>query len=512
MVFRGRPSKACSRCRQSRLRCDLQTPSCTPCIRAGTQCAGYRDVSTLRIADQTKAVRAKAVAKRRCPPPDGFLECKPFSSHIVHPIPLDLQDLARDFFFANYIYELRVTWAFLCPFSDPLLAPSYLALAIEAASLALLGYQHHSIAARSLSRQKYVAALRQTNKALRCPLIVQKETALVATLVLDLYEKITNSDIKTEDISIAHVQGAMALVRLRGLSAFNNVTGIQILGRILLNSTVTCLQHRLPIPPEIEQMWVLIGMSADPQGLKYRLSGLTLEVANFSAATKNKADGLNDDEKCIRRCIELETAFSELGHDVSADWSYTRHTISLPTSTPTPNDRYLQDDYHVYPSRRLSQIWNIQRLSRILLWEDILSRRNGALGSETHVVRDIIVEICASAPHVLDCHFAARCKLPESEIMKAKAAHQHTNCHVLDAYVTMYPLYVAAWSTYCAGSTREWIVKQFEHMSEHFGIREAALVRDVIESWKKDGESGRSVKRESPWEVYRLLGSYTFAT
>jgi hypothetical protein len=421
-----------------------------------------------------------------------------------------LQHLARDFFFANYIYELQVTWAFLCPFSDPLLAPSYLALAIEAASLALLGYQCHSVAARSLSRQKYVAALRQTNEALRSPLHAKKETALIATMVLDLYEKITNCDVRTEETSIVHVQGSMTLVRLRGLPAFNNVTGIQILGRLLLNTTITCLQHNVSVPTEIEQTWAQIGMSADPNSLKYRLSGLTLQVANLSAAINDKAGGLYEDDDCTRRFIELERAFEELGHDVPDDWSYTRHTVSM----MTPNDRYLRNYYHVYSWRRVAQVWNIQRLSRIRLWEEILSRRNGIPGDEAHDVQDIIAEICASAPYILDCASAASSKLPDSELINSKTAHRHTNCHILDVYVSMYPLYVAAWSTYCTTFVRLWILKQFEHMSDHFGIREAALVRDIIKSWDGEEEEGyyQNRKRMSPWEVYTLLGSYTFAT
>jgi hypothetical protein len=52
--------------------------------------------------------------------------------------------------------------------------------------------------------------------------------------------------------------------------------------------------------------------------------------------------------------------------------------------------------------------------------------------------------------------------------------------HILDAFILIFPLYVAAWSRHCSPSTRDWILDQLKHIATHFGIPEADVVRDVL--------------------------------
>ncbi|KAJ8104375.1 hypothetical protein POJ06DRAFT_18644 [Lipomyces tetrasporus] len=181
MVFCGRPSKACRRCRDRKLRCDLHSGSCRQCVRARVACTGYRDTQQLRIRDESQAVRRK-VLSRNAPTVDP------------HSLTVSLELQARDIFFANYVTGTSKSWDFLKPFSNPTLSPEHLTLSIDAVSLAYLSYQVYSDTALATARERYVSALRMMNKALRSPEVAITDATLLASLLLDLFEKITNCE------------------------------------------------------------------------------------------------------------------------------------------------------------------------------------------------------------------------------------------------------------------------------------------------------------------------------
>ena len=88
--------------------------------------------------------------------------------------------------------------------------------------------------------------------------------------------------------------------------------------------------------------------------------------------------------------------------------------------------------------------------------------------------------------------------------MGAFSQHRHTFSHLIDVYTLIYPLYTAYWSRKCTSVARTWIIEQLDRVAEHFGIKEAKSVAEILRG-SKDG------LRVEPWEVYRLLGSYAFA-
>lgn len=229
MVFRGKPSKACKRCRDRRLKCDFGVPHCGPCIRAQTACSGYRDIQQLRIANETQAVRNKAVLRH------GY-------SGEPRSLRPSLEIQARNAFFAFHVTKVSKSWDFLEEFSDPTRSPAHLTLSIDAVSLAYLSHQASSDAALLRATEKYVLALRMTNKALQSPELALKDTTLLAALCLDLFEKITN--ITNKSVSLTdHVNGALALVELRGLENFRDPSALRVLMRLSNNLIIS----KLPI-------------------------------------------------------------------------------------------------------------------------------------------------------------------------------------------------------------------------------------------------------------------------
>jgi hypothetical protein len=188
--------------------CDFQTPSCSQCMRVSIQCAGYRDASQIRIRDESSRIQRKAMIQ------SGVTFPEPRTLH------LSLQSQARDIFFFHYVSGVRSSWDFLLPFYYPNDAPDYLAQSIDAIALAFLSSQVYSDAALSAAREKYITALRSTHKAIGCPKTAVGEAAMLSTMLLDLFEKITNNEFKNVDSWANHINGAFALVKLRGLDSY----------------------------------------------------------------------------------------------------------------------------------------------------------------------------------------------------------------------------------------------------------------------------------------------------
>jgi hypothetical protein len=47
-------------------------------------------------------------------------------------------------------------------------------------------------------------------------------------------------------------------------------------------------------------------------------------------------------------------------------------------------------------------------------------------------------------------------------------------------YVLIFSLYIVAWARHCPPAAHDWAVKQLHHIADHFGIKEAALILDIL--------------------------------
>ena len=194
-------------------------------------CSGYRDTQQLRIRIESQSVARKALKNAPHFEPQSL------------PLSIDLQ--ARDAFFAHYVTSK--CWDFLKPYHHPTDSPEHLTLAIEAVSLAYLWHQVYSDAALATARERYISALRMTNKTLKSSKGATKNTTLMASLLLDLFEKITDSEAQNKSWN-SHVNGALALVKFRGLEQFQDHSEFTILARLSTHYIVSCVASDSSVP------------------------------------------------------------------------------------------------------------------------------------------------------------------------------------------------------------------------------------------------------------------------
>ncbi|KAF2438493.1 hypothetical protein P171DRAFT_162287 [Karstenula rhodostoma CBS 690.94] len=412
-------------------------------------------------------------------------------------LPLDLQVQARQLFFAYYIADFSRTWDFLYRHFDPKTAPEHLSLSIDAASLAFLSHHVTSPSAQELGRRKYVSALRKTNKVLQDPTTLQKTIALEASLLLDLFEKITDPRPTSVVSQRAHVDGALALVKLRGLHHFTDPGGVKALARLALNSVVISITNRESIPQDVVKIREHTANFTDISHPKWLLSGITLKVTDLLSEITTCA--LTAEER-VRRCIVLEKQLEIIDNEAPPKWSYERIYI-----TGYQEDRTLDGYYDIYASRMDTQMWNVLRFMRIVLCDEIIEScanaddKTSQRAMETAAL--VVREVCATVPQMTDCNGPAIHKLPTGS---SAHLHTHTLSHFLDTYILLLGLYAAAWSRGCPERARVWIIGQLDRISEHFGVKEAATVATILKMQDRKARTG-------PWDVYRLIGSYAFA-
>ena len=413
-------------------------------------------------------------------------------------LPLDIQLQARQLFFAYYIADFSRAWDFLFPHFDPKTAPEHISLSIDAASLAFLSHHMVSPSAQIMGRRKYVDALNKTNKVLQDPKVAQQASTLEASLLLDLFEKITDSKSNNIIAQRAHVDGALALVKLRGLEQITDLGGLKTLTRLALNAVVISITAGDDLPIEIFKIREHTAKFFDVSHPKWRLTGITLEVTRLLSNIMKKSLTM---EERMNRCVELEHQLGIIDREASPKWSYKRFYVKEEEHHDTTLDGF----YDVYSSRIDTQMWNVLRFMRIILCDEVIECApdvdSEASKSAYQTAALVVQEICAAVPQMTDCKGPARHKLPPGS---RASSHSHTLSHFLDVYILLLGLYAAAWSRACPPKAKSWIITQLEIMAEHFGMKEAASVATILK--KQDDKN-----RMGPWDVYRLIGSYAFA-
>jgi hypothetical protein len=415
---------------------------------------------------------------------------------------VDLQ--ARDAFFAYYVTSTSKSWDFLKQYYHPTDSPDHLTLAIEAVSLAYLYHQVYSQAALATARQRYISALRLINKALNSSKEAAKDTTLLASLLLDLFEKITDSEPRNSKSWRIHIDGSLALVNLRGLERFQGPDELRVLVRLSTNYLISCVASASPVPDELIAIRTYAGKHLNVQDPKWRLSDLMVLYANLLSDIRR---GILSDNECIERRMDLDLRMRALDLDMPPSWQCST------TFLDAKSERAFELHFDSYAHRNVSQARNVLRLVRILLNEALIELYPASTTQEKnlasiqmahHNIETLVADICASVPQYVDCDGAAREKLQALEMLEVSGrgpGHPHNPNHLLDCYTLIFPLYIAGRSKAAPDNVKPWVIKQLRYMGEHFCVRNAEIVAKILEAQTE----------VDPWKVYAMLGSYAFA-
>jgi hypothetical protein len=351
-----------------------------------------------------------------------------------------------------------------------------------------------------------------TNKALQSPESNTKDTILLSSLLLDLFEKITNCEPRYDRSWTSHAHGALAVVRSLGFEHFRDSSALRVLVRLSTNLLISCVASESSVPEELISLRAHAAKYVNVGDPKWRLSGLMVHYANLQSDVRR---GLLSAEKCICLFMELDAKLLALALEMPPSWQY--KTSIVDSKSETVYDQYFDS----YPDRHTTQAWNVLRLVRILLNESVIE--NSRASTVTHKIdtysplitlarnniKVLASEICASVPQYVSYHAISRGRLSNPEELlwvggfcnsPNGPSHLHSPSQSLDCYTVIFPLYIAGRSIDAPKALKPWIINQLYYISSHFNIRKASVVAQIL-------EQNANI---SPWSVYAMLGSYAF--
>ncbi|KAK3504859.1 hypothetical protein B0T13DRAFT_18307 [Neurospora crassa] len=264
--------------------------------------------------------------------------------------------------------------------------------------------------------KSYGTALRLTNHALETPLEAVKDTTMLSVLILGLFELIAEhpSHMRTVEAFQEHVNGAVALAKLRGPAQFETKGGVKMFSMLCQRVVLSCLQSRepMPMPQPLIDLW-----HAMPQPIQLKGFGcLTLSALplmhNFLQVRVDILNGvLADSDNILAHLFSIDKRFEQLSAQFSPDLPY--KTFRLTRHHPA----VLNGVCNVYSTLWDTTLWNSLRMLRMVLLETIiceiqqLSRRlclkptSGPYADQfkgaKRKLKEILEAICGSVPQLL---------------------------------------------------------------------------------------------------------------
>jgi hypothetical protein len=318
-------------------------------------CPGYRDISELRVRDETDRVARK------------FNEQKPprvFSAALSTMNTITDHDVVCCFM-SSYILS--------CPFQDylPSLYPTYkpdeddaLSAAILTASFATFARRTGHQAYLDRASRSYAIALAYTNAALEDPATAVLDETLASILLMAVFEGTIFPGAQSPEEWTAHLLGAIRLLQLRGLAQFQHDTGRHLYSHIWNNMCASCMQRMVRLPVEF-QAWDSKAVSF--LGPNYRLrqfSTIMQKAVSFKARLwarlRTDRDILYD---LFHDASALEQEAATAMNDAGPEFVYT----ALPKES-TPSWAYNGLAYR-YKSHRAAKHQNTIRMVRLFMLE-----------------------------------------------------------------------------------------------------------------------------------------------
>ncbi|EHK25656.1 uncharacterized protein TRIVIDRAFT_143736 [Trichoderma virens Gv29-8] len=476
MVYRG-PSKDCLPCRKRKLKCDLRKDGCGQCLRASISCFGYRDTNELVFRDQTRSVERKMLAL--IPQPQ---------------MPWNVR--ARHDFFAHYVFGLSSSYSILPSLYAKARADDHLSASVDAASLAFAANKNSPDSKElfRLAAQQYMIALRRVNAALSNQELSSADSTLQSVLLLDLYEKIMGRDLTAEAPWLAHLTGALALIKARG---YNDMTrsevSITLANKLFTTLLISCFIAAHRIPEGVSELGRRLDIYHDKDDAKWRLSKMNVQMINFRI---DIAEGKLSNREIVAKAKSLHDAYREIEDTVSQRWQ--PRQVMAEEEDPAHRSLIFGDYYHVYKDHFTTQVRNTVRIMHLQLQcyiqthleDDGSDESSNTLSESLRRTERFAEDVCASVPQFV---------IP--------AAHLNSNTipfssvQVLKCGILLPALYTAG-SASRNPELRMWAIRTMRYMAASGNMGSALMTADVLE--KNPGMDFRF--------MYAKLGGYAFTS
>ncbi|KUJ15381.1 uncharacterized protein LY89DRAFT_111541 [Mollisia scopiformis] len=526
MVFCGKPSGGCHACRERKTKCDQVLPGCTQCKRAKRLCPGYRVPGDLIFRNESsnvirkfkaKEAKQKEAAKTLTTPPvsedesnveDASLEVAQQQDRQLDVFSLapSLEDRATGFFVANYVLGMsgpsRGHLDYIADVSRTQIMDDSLVSSMKAVGLAGFAHAEHAPSLMKNARYQYVRALKSTNAALRDPVEAKKDTTLLAIMILGIFETITGCTTRSLRDWARHVNGAAAVIKLRGPDQIKTPHGRRMLIQVTASLLINCLQRGVALPSHIQEyMTAAIKLVGTPDPA-FVINDCMMHFANLRASVLSGK--LTDQHEILRLSLELDAKLLDIVINVPPGWEY--QTIT----TLEQSDVAYKGRYHLYYDYWIAMIWNALRSLRLLIHElirDILlkgfAQRPPTFHSTEHTAQfqistDTLYQhqeeiLLSAAQHMNNFPKAQDLSVYKSVTSIPLIAYNelHAPLRMSGGSFLIWPLWHAGILDISTEEVRRFAIKNLNFIGDTMGIQQAfVLAKSVeerldIEVWKE---------------------------
>jgi len=385
-------------------------------------------------------------------------------------------------------------------------------------SVGLAGYSHVAHAPQLMedARLEYTKALRLTNLALRSPTDVKKDSTLLAIMILGIFETVTGCNQRSLNAWAEHINGAAALVKLRGLEQLRTPAGRGMFIQVTTSLLISCIQRRLALPAHIIELRAEAAKYFDNPGPAWRVQDSMIAFADFRF--KIRVGLITDPEAILSKALEIDGTLMEIFSDIPPGWEY--ETVF----TDADPDVVFNGRYHIYYDHWVAQLWNAMRTIRILLNEQIreillqgLSFKpplfigpeyTAQLQISTDIQYELAADILSSVPQHLGYVSKRTPKNPMADFA-AYANSEHSRSRFLwtdfdnslpappwmrgdpkattpmvrasGGYFLLWPLFLVGSIDITTDTVRQWVSKNLEFVGRSMGIQQALVLAAVVE-------------------------------
>lgn len=422
------------------------------------------------------------------------------------------------FFFSNYVMEPskpgKIVYDCLPTFYNQESGKSPLSCATAALGLAGLSYRRSEPRLLSAAKSTYSSALHLTNEALRNPVTAVTDATLISVLLLGLYEvclhpfnPFTCTELHQTNTCTAppsmrawlkHIGGATALLELRGKQQLDTEVGRRLFAYLCIQIVNFSVLRRQPIPSTI----LRLSESCPAMSEGYQ-TGITKKFFAISArhcilrakiASSPSGTPATCTESIISEVLSIAADLQNWHFNLPLDY-YPTSTVKISSLTSD----VFSDYYHIYSDVPTATVMNNYRVLLILLHEIILTQSSHVCSSPIDIneqnsfnyapppsylaqiqrqvrrsqdaILDLIEQVCASVPFLLDYEYCMRARRTLSEPHHPRAAGGNA---------IMWPLYVCAQIYFVSNSTRAWIIGRLNNIGAEMGVQQAKVMAKIL--------------------------------
>ncbi|KAF4628856.1 hypothetical protein G7Y89_g9292 [Cudoniella acicularis] len=342
-----------------------------------------------------------------------------------------------------------------------------------------------------LSRPYYLRAISAMKEQLSQPDTCANDEMLLSVLLLQQYEILVNTA-ERKPLPRAHLDGALALIKHRGLHTFTNSVSQGLLFCVRAQLIDEALRNCQPFEESLDIL-EFVGTDIDlSPGIQ--LDDINVILANLNALVTQvlQSDESNFDSrqseilKLLYEASEIEKRLTDWKANLPTSWQLVKVSGTNCISVSIQRAGLYQSHCHIYPTLPVSNAWNKYRMAQIRtqsiilnLFSQFASPSTVASESSTrgHRIQEEADDICACVPYHIGDRTAPgvvgdkTANYPHPEGVPTPASH-YLHATAIGGYQLFNPLAaLVSMKVQLREGQREWIYGQIMRVFKIYNIK-----------------------------------------